>query len=100
MGLRAWREISPNARALLVEVLAAYHPSAAPVVELPVRRAAELLRVSKSAAGRAIAELENAGWIAPLERGKLGKRAPSRYRLTMMAHPETGEPASHDYRAF
>lgn len=97
--LPTWRALSPNARALLAEILMRYRPSDHGRLQLPLRIAGDLLGVSKDAAGRALVELERNGWLAVAKPARFGgAHTPALYRLTMFDCPETGTPATHAYK--
>jgi len=96
--LPAWREASLAARCLLVEMLARYRPGENGRLEWPVRRVAEVLRISKTTAGQVLIELETIGWIVVMRAGSFsGKSRASLYALAMYTNDVTGEPPT---RAF
>src|SRR4051812_17479032 len=84
LDLPTWRALSPNAIALLVEMLARYRPGENGRIQWPVRQVAKVLHVSKSTAGTALIELERNGWIQVEKVAGFGGAAtPATYRLTM-----------------
>ncbi len=92
--LKAWRDMSTNARALLVEIIGSYRPGTNGMLAWSVRDAALVLN-SKSTAARALVELENFGWITIESVGSFKKKnKPSLYALTMYANDATHEAAS------
>jgi hypothetical protein len=96
--LPTWRALSPNARCLLVEMLARYHPDDNGRAVWSIRRGANVLRVSKSTAGRALIELERNGWIAVEMVARFGgSPKPATYTLSMFPDLVAAIPAS---RAF
>lgn len=98
VNLSTWRALSPNARCLLVEMLARFRPGDNGKLEWPVRAVADVLGVSKATGARVLIELERNGWIKVVKVSAFGGRAsPARYALTMFADDVSGEPAS---RAF
>ncbi len=98
LELPTWRALSTNARALLVEIIGRYRPGENGRLAWPVRRAAEVLGVSKATAGRALIELERNGWIKVVSVAAFGGRAkPATYMLTMFRDDATGEPASNAF---
>jgi hypothetical protein len=98
VNLPTWRALSPNARCLLVEMLARFRPGENGKLEWPVRSVADVLGVSKATGARVLIELERNGWLKVVKVSAFGGRAsPARYALTMFADDTTGEPPS---RAF
>jgi hypothetical protein len=70
----AWRSLSPEARALLVEVRAFYTGCGPNAVHLSVRNAMDLLGVSQRPAQRAIAQLLDRGFLRLIERGSFNRK--------------------------
>ncbi len=95
MPLPAWRNISPHARALLVEMKAAYRPGMNGRLEWPQSRVAALLHCGNVKAAETLVELEKAGWIEVTRAGAFaGARPSTLYRLTWYDCSVTGDPAS------
>lgn len=93
--LPTWRALSPTARALLVEILARFRPGENGALEWPVRRAADVLGVSKATGARSLSELERNGWLSVARVGKFGGKAkPATYALAMFKDDAAGELAS------
>jgi hypothetical protein len=93
--LAAWRNISPHARALLVEMFAGYRPGMNGALEWPQSHVAKLLRCGNVKAAETLVELEKAGWIEVTRAGAFsGARPATHYRLTWYDCAVTGEPAS------
>ncbi len=96
--LPTWRALSPVARSLLVEILARFRPGENGKLAWPVRKAADLLGVSKATAARALIELERNGWLSVTRVAGFGGRAkPATYLLAMFKNDVTGEPASNAF---
>jgi hypothetical protein len=94
-NLPAWLECSLAARMLLVEMLARFRPGGNGKLEWSVRRAAGVLRVSKSTAATALIELETTGWIEVMRAGRFSKKsAASHYALAMFVNDVTNAPAT------
>lgn len=62
--LPSWRNLSPHARALLVEMFAGYRPGLNGELEWPQSRVARLLQCGNVKAAETLVELEKAGWIS------------------------------------
>lgn len=100
LELPTWQALSPEARALLVEILARYRPGENGRLAWPVRRAGEVLGVSKSTAARALTELERNGWLAVARNAAFGGRArPALYALAMFVDDTSGQPPSNAFEA-
>jgi hypothetical protein len=63
MNSEAWRSLSPNARALYVEIAARYHGTNNGRIPFSVREAAEALHIGKNAAAAAFKELQDRGFL-------------------------------------
>lgn len=95
MVLSAWRNISPHARALLVEMLASYRPGMNGALEWPQSRVSDLLQCGNVKAAETLVELEKAGWLEVTRAGAFsGARKATHYRLTCYPCAMTGDPAS------
>lgn len=98
LGLPTWRCLSPDARSLLVEMLAEYRPGTNGNLVWPCRRVADALGVSKATASRALTSLERNGWIKVTKVTKFGgSPKPANYSLTTYLNDFTGEPATCDF---
>jgi hypothetical protein len=98
LRLSAWRNISPHARALLVEMLTGYRLGTNGTLEWPQSRVAKLLGCGNVKAAETLVELEKAGWIEVTRAGAFaGARPSTLYRLTKYDCSLTGDPASHAY---
>lgn len=93
LHLPAWRALSCFGKTLLVEMMAAYRPTGENRIELSDRRIASILNCSRQTAARAIAQLEECGWLEVERVGKMtgprSKRS-SAYSLSIFARI-TGE---------
>jgi DNA-binding transcriptional MocR family regulator len=86
------------ARILLIEMLARFRPGENGKLEWSVRRAADILRISKSTAAAALIELETTGWIEVTRAGRFSqKSAASHCALATFANDVTGAPATKAY---
>jgi hypothetical protein len=95
LRLSAWLNISPHARALVVEMFASYYVGTNGKLEWPQSKVAKLLRCGNLKADAVMVELEKAGWIEVTRAGTFsGARLPTLYRLTWYDCSVTGEPAS------
>jgi hypothetical protein len=98
LRLPAWKNISPHARALLVEMLTGYRLGTNGTLEWPQSRVAKLLGCGNIKAADTLVELEKAGWIEITRAGAFaGARPSTLYRLTKYDCSVTGDPASHAY---
>jgi hypothetical protein len=98
LDLPTWQALSPDARALLVEIMGRYRPGENGRLSWPVRRAAEVLGVSKTTAARALLELERNGWLAVTRNARFsGKARPALYGLAMFPEDSSGQPASNAF---
>jgi hypothetical protein len=82
----AWRSLSANARAIYIEMALRYAGPSTNNGRLPysIREAANSLRIGKSTAARAIAELQDRAFIVPAKPGafSLKVRHATEWRLT------------------
>ena len=99
LQLPAWLTLSPYAKALLIQMLASYRPSMQ-TIEMTDRAASVAIPCARATAAKALAELEEKGWIKVERVGarcSLGaKRRGSAFRLT--GQPFYFEPASEDFK--
>lgn len=93
--LPSWKNLTPHARALLVEMFAGYRPGLNGLLEWPQSRVAALLQCGNVKAHDTLVELEKAGWIEVTRAGSFtGPRPATLYRLTWYSCDLTGDPAS------
>jgi hypothetical protein len=96
MLLPSWRKLSCFARSLIVELITTHRPTSENLITLSDRQAATLLNCSRPTATKAIAMLEQFGWIEVERVGKIKGRRDKRtnaYSLTL--YPKiAGDPAS------
>lgn len=91
----AWRALSPNARAVYLELRERFNGHNNGMIGLGVREAAEATNMHKNTANRAISELESAGFIEPTTKGAFrqnGRRA-TEWLLTELPDDRTGHAA-------
>lgn len=95
----AWRTLSPNGRALLVEMRALYRPSEGNVVFLSVREAMARLGLSQKPVQAAFADLLERGWIRVHTPGGFSRKTPhaTSYRLENEPDIAPGSTASKAY---
>jgi len=93
----AWRDLTPTARALLVELYALYNGSNNGDLFLSVRDAARRLAVADNTAWRSLQELERHGFIRAAKRGAfhLKVRHATCWILTEFEH--AGKLATKDF---
>jgi len=81
--LPSWKALRPDARLLLVYMLADCRPSTNGHLEWSLSRVQAALSCSRTTASAALTDLEKNGWIKVCRTGTFaGNRAPSLYRLT------------------
>ncbi|WP_022684597.1 helix-turn-helix domain-containing protein [Sphingobium bisphenolivorans] len=93
-GCAAWRDLSGNAVKLLVAMMRLEHGNNNGDLFMSARHAAELIDVSKNTAHKLLVELEEHGFIRPVDRGFFqvkGGPATS-WRLTWLPWPGHGGP--------
>lgn len=99
MDLPSWTTLTPLAQSLIVNLMTRYRPQEPNLFEISDRTATTLARCSRNTASKALAELEDRGWLRVVRvgrmRGPKAKRA-SAYALT--AFPEEVDmPAAKDF---
>jgi len=93
--LPAWRCLSGDASRLLIHMLAQFMPGNNGLTDFSARVAGEAIGRSKSEGARALAELEEKGWITVCRVGRFqAANKPSRYALANYPNDATGEPAT------
>lgn len=81
--LLAWTTLKPPARSLLIMLLVRYRPAEPNRFEVSDRTAAALANCSRGTAAKALAELEDRGWIEVIRVGKM--RGPKARRASVYA---------------
>ena len=95
----AWRGLSGNARSAWLEIGLIHNGANNGKLAVSCRVLAERMGVGKSAAARAILELENAGFLKCAKASSFSqKKHAAEYRLTHLRCDVTGQPPTHDYR--
>jgi hypothetical protein len=81
---KAWLSLSPNARAIYIEIVSRYAGVNNGRIPYAVRDAASALRIGTATASRALNELQQRGFIVPVTKGafSLKKRHATEWRLT------------------
>lgn len=99
MDLPAWTTLTAVAQSLIVNLMTRYRPHEPNQFEISDRTATTLVRCSRNTASKALAELEDRGWVRVVRvgrmRGPKAKRA-SIYTLTAFAE-EPSTPATKDF---
>lgn len=90
----AWRDLTPNARAVYIELKMRYRGANNGDLALSTRDAGTAIKVSNSTAARAFQELIDHGFVAVAEDSSFSRkvRQSRRYRLTEAANDRVGEP--------
>jgi hypothetical protein len=99
LSLPAWRNLSPTAVKLLVEILGRYRPRDNGRLPLSAKLAGQYLGASKATGARALRELDDCGWIRPVRLAQFADRkgTATYYRLTMFRDDVTGEPPTREF---
>jgi len=95
----AWRDLSPNARAVYLELRDRFNGHNNGMIGLGCREAAEAINVHRNVANRAIKELEDAGFIEATAKGAFrqnGRRATD-WLLTELDDDRTGHKAAKTF---
>jgi hypothetical protein len=95
----AWRSLSPNARALYVEIVTRYNGSNNGCIPFSVREAAEALHIGKNAAAAAFEELRDRGFLVVAKRSSfsLKTKAATEWRLTEFPCDVTNAISSREF---
>jgi hypothetical protein len=95
----AWRSLSPNARALYIEVAARYHGSNNGQISFSVREARDALHIGKNAAAAAFKELQDRGFlvIAKASAFSVKTKTATEWRLTEFACDVTNAFSTKDF---
>ena len=70
----AWRSLSPNARAIYVEIVERYNGTNNGRISFSIREGADLLHIGKNAAAKALLVLQERGFIVATKRGGFNLR--------------------------
>jgi hypothetical protein len=95
----AWHQLSLPARAAYIELARLYNGVNNGMIIMSVRTLAVLVPCNKDTAGRALTELELAGFIKPTKIGTFHRkqRHATKYRLTCYRDDRTGELPTKDF---
>jgi hypothetical protein len=95
----AWRSLSPNARALYVEIVTRYNGSNNGKLPFSIREAADALHIGKNAASAAFSELQEKGFLVVTKRSafSLKTKAATEWRLTEFPCDVTNALASREF---
>ena len=97
----AWQSLSPNARALYIEIAARYNGSNNGRIHFSIREAADVLGIGKNAAAKALAQLQERGFIVVAKRGGFNLRYKNQmateWRLTEFSCDITNTFASKNF---
>ena len=97
--LPAFKALNGNAMKLLICMLADYRPALQHngKLEWSDARAGKAIGMSEASGRRALADLEDKGWIAVQRFGKFSRDKPTTYALAMWPNDVTGEPATNAF---
>ena len=70
----AWRSLSPNARAIYIEIVERYNGTNNGRISFSIREGADLLHIGKNAAAKALLVLQERGFIVTAKRGGFNLR--------------------------
>lgn len=95
----AWQSLSPNARALYIEIVTRYNGSNNGRIGFSVRDAAKLLHIGKNGAADAFVELQERGFIVVTKRSgfSLKTKKATEWRLTEFCCDITNIFATKDF---
>lgn len=97
----AWRGLNGNARATYLELARLYRGNNNGRIGFSARQASSVIPISISTAARALAMLEERGFIVAEAKGRFDrKRQATRWRLTEFDSNVSGEGASRDFEAW
>jgi DNA-binding transcriptional MocR family regulator len=98
MKTQAWRSLDGTARAVYLELAALYCGNNNGRIGFSARQAAQSIGVSRVTAFRALAALQDRGFIVAITKGHFGRqRYATRWRLTEFRCDLAGQPASRDF---
>jgi hypothetical protein len=98
MKTEAWRSLDCNARAIYIEIAARYGGNNNGRIGFSARQAVQAVHISKTTAIRAIADLQDRGFIVAVVKGRFDRqRHATEWRLTEFRCDITGAPASRDF---
>lgn len=100
LGSAAWQSLSPNARAVYVEIAARYAGPASNNGRIPYSvRDARSMSIGKTAAALALAQLQDRGFIAPVTKGAFSLKLckATEWRLTEFPCDVTKLDATKDF---
>lgn len=93
----AWQKLSPNARALLIEIWAIYNGNNNGEIAFSVRTAAARLNIATNTAHKALRELEESGFIKANIRGHFDYKKNHATTWIITAFEYNGQPATKDF---
>jgi hypothetical protein len=95
----AWQSLSPNSRAIYIEMASRYNGSNNGRIPFSLREAAVLLHIGKHAAAAALVELQDRGFIVITRRSSfsLKSKEATEWRLTEFTCDINGTFASKDF---
>jgi hypothetical protein len=101
MQTQAWRSLDGNARAIYIELAALYCGNNNGRISYSQRQAAQAIHVSKTTALRAMAALQDRGFIVAVTKGRFDRlRHATEWQLTEFRCDVTGQPASRDFETW
>lgn len=101
LELAAYKHLSNNSRALLIEFRKLYNGSNNGKIAMSVRQAASSLNVCKDTASKALTELQKKGWIVLTEKGSFNQKTNKTASLWRITNQPIGlgvdVPATKEY---
>ncbi|MFC5068896.1 hypothetical protein [Flaviflagellibacter deserti] len=94
----AWRSLSPQARAIYVEIEHRYNGVNNGRIGFGCREAAEHCRINKNTASRALKELQEKGFIRLRLQGTFHRKDRHQSEWVLTAHPTDDANATKDFR--
>ena len=101
MQTQAWHSLDGNARAIYIELAALYCGNNNGRISYSQRQAVQTIHVSKTTALRAMAALQDRGFIVAVTKGRFDRlRRATEWQLTEFRCDVTGQPASRDFETW
>jgi DNA-binding transcriptional MocR family regulator len=99
LDLPSWTTLTAVAQSLIVNLMASYRPQEPNRFEISDRAATALVRCSRNTAAKAMAELEDRGWLRVIRVGRMrGPKAKRASVYVLTAFPEDiSNPATKDF---
>ena len=94
----AWKDLSPGAAMILIEIIRRYNGSNNGEMSLSCREAAKVAHCGKGTAGKKLCELMAHGWIKPSYKSCFRNRHATTWTLTFETHH--GKSPTNEWKAW